>query len=249
MGSGFALRAPLTQTEHLDLSRGTGEALASKVSAEAAPRSAGVSTSKLAYRSALDDAFLLWLHRETSQGSVAPTSDVREDGPRLGRGSVSDSSRFLSRIKTTSGLLDQLFAQTRLAMVLTDPNAEDNPIVACNEAFCTLTGYERDEVVGRNCRFLQGEDTDQEEVARLRSCLATEGTCQFELLNHRKDGTPFWNGLHVSPIYGDDGKLAFYFGSQWNVTDRVEERHRADRAAERLADTLAAARWPWERPW
>ena len=155
---------------------------------------------------------------------------------------MTSTNHFLDRIKTTGDVLDQLFEQTKLGMVLTDPRANDNPIIACNDAFCRLTGYDRDEIVGRNCRFLQGPDTDREEVAQLKGCLARKDTCEFELLNYRKDGTPFWNALHVSPIYAEDGRLAYYFGSQWDVSEKAEQRLRADRASERLADALRASR-------
>ncbi len=126
-------------------------------------------------------------------------------------------------------LFEQAMAQTRMAVCLTDPNLLDDPIVFCNEAFERLTGYRREEIEGRNCRFLQGADTDQAQVSRLRKALHDEEVAVFELLNYRKDGSSFWNALHLGPIYDEDGKLRYFFGSQWDVTDihqaRAEERH------------------------
>ena len=129
-----------------------------------------------------------------------------------------------------SGLLfEKAMAQTRMAVCLSDPNQLDNPIVFCNEAFERLTGYQADEVLGRNCRFLQGEDTDPRKVASIRQALDEEKLVVIELLNYRKDGSTFWNTLHLGPIYDQDGQLIYFFGSQWDVTNlhqsRAEERH------------------------
>ncbi|QNE06224.1 PAS domain-containing protein [Croceicoccus marinus] len=129
-----------------------------------------------------------------------------------------------------SGLLfEQAMGQTRMAVCLTDPNQKDDPIVFCNEAFQQLTGYRSDEIVGRNCRFLQGPDTDQSQVAKIRDAIRAEEVVVVELLNYRKDGTTFWNTLHLGPIYDENGALKYFFGSQWDVTDihqsRADERH------------------------
>ena len=135
-----------------------------------------------------------------------------------------------SHFDGASGLLfEQAMAQTRMAVCLTDPNQKDDPIIFCNEAFQRLTGYERSEIVGRNCRFLQGPDTDQDQVGKIRDAIRDERVVVVELLNYRKDGSSFWNTLHLGPIYDSDGNLRYFFGSQWDVTDihqsRAEERH------------------------
>ncbi|MEL1249906.1 PAS domain-containing protein [Aurantiacibacter gilvus] len=126
-------------------------------------------------------------------------------------------------------LFEQAMAQTRMAVVLTDPNLPDDPIVFCNQAFQDLTGYEASEIVGRNCRFLQGADTDQEQVEKIRQAIREEDVVVVEILNYRKDGTRFWNTLHLGPIYDENGTLKYFFGSQWDVTDihqsRAEEHH------------------------
>ena len=126
-------------------------------------------------------------------------------------------------------LFEQAMAQTRMAICLTDPNQADDPIVFANRAFLELTGYAEDEVLGRNCRFLQGPDSDESAVERLRTALRRESVVVVELLNYRKNGTPFWNALHLGPIYNAEGKLMYFFGSQWDVTDvrsaRAEEHH------------------------
>ena len=124
-------------------------------------------------------------------------------------------------------LLTAAFQQTRMAMIATDPRQDDNPIIMINPSFQKLTGYSEAECVGRNCRFLQGENTDSGEVERIRTAIREEDEFFYtELLNYRKDGTPFWNALHVSAVHDDDGQLIYHFGSQWDVTERVENEQK-----------------------
>ncbi|MXO66972.1 PAS domain-containing protein [Altererythrobacter endophyticus] len=126
-------------------------------------------------------------------------------------------------------LFEQAMAQTRMAICLCDPHAEDTPIVFANRAFRALTGYDEEEIIGNNCRFLQGPDTDPKQVEKIRHALATEDVLVVELLNYRKDGSSFWNALHLGPVYDNDGNLMYFFGSQWDVSDvraaRAEEHH------------------------
>ena len=118
---------------------------------------------------------------------------------------------------------------TRMAMIITDPRRLDNPIVFANDAFLALTGYTRLEVTGRNCRFLQGPETDLAEVARVRDAIAAERDVHAELLNYRKDGSTFHNALFVSPVHDTDGTLLFFFASQFDVSDRYALRDERDR--------------------
>jgi PAS domain S-box-containing protein len=105
-----------------------------------------------------------------------------------------------------------------MPMIVTDARATDNPIVLANRAFLELTGYAADQVLGRNCRLLQGPSTSPAAVAEIRRGLAEGRDVDIELLNYRKDGTAFWNQLHISPIHDDDGETAYYFASQIDVT-------------------------------
>ncbi len=133
-------------------------------------------------------------------------------------------------------LFEQAMAQTRMAMCLCDPNLPDLPIVFANRAFRRLSGYSDEEILGRNCRFMQGPKTDQEPIQRIRDAIANEDVVVVELLNYRKNGTTFWNALHLGPIYNDKGELVYFFGSQWDVSDvraaRSEERHAREMARE-----------------
>jgi PAS domain S-box-containing protein len=109
---------------------------------------------------------------------------------------------------------------TRMPMILTDPNQPDNPIAFANKAFLDLTGYEESEVLGRNCRFLQGANTDREAVAALRETVNAAGSIALEILNYKRDGTPFWNAVFIGPVFDQQGKLAYQFASQLDVTRR-----------------------------
>lgn len=121
----------------------------------------------------------------------------------------------------------------RLPLVITDPARDDNPIVYANAAFLDLTGYGRDEVLGRNCRFLQGADTTAESRAALRDLIASARVDTIEIVNYRKDGTRFINALQVGPIMGEDGKPLYFFGSQLDVSERRATEETARRLAER----------------
>ena len=107
---------------------------------------------------------------------------------------------------------------TRMPMIITDPRQVDNPVVFANDAFCRLSGYERQEIVGRNCRFLQGPDTDPETVRRIREAVASEQSIEIDIRNRRKNGEPFWNRLLMAPVYDSDGRLAYFFASQVDVS-------------------------------
>lgn len=118
---------------------------------------------------------------------------------------------------------------TRMPMVITDPRQADNPIIFCNAAFQALTEYARDEILGRNCRFLQGPDTDRAAVARLRQAVQAQTYIDIDLLNYRKDGSSFWNALYLSPVRNAEGDVQFFFASQLDVSERVEAQSRVER--------------------
>lgn len=109
-----------------------------------------------------------------------------------------------------------------IGIILTDPSQEDNPITYANEKFADLTGYETDEVIGRNCRFLQGNDTDPDTVANIRDAINRQEPITTTIRNYRKDGTEFWNELTIAPVTDESGTLTNYVGFQRDVTDRIE---------------------------
>lgn len=121
---------------------------------------------------------------------------------------------------------------TRMPILITDPRQPDNPIIFANPAFVQLTGYSSDEVVGRNCRFLQGPDTDSSTVAYIRDATSKRKEIATEILNYRKDGSAFWNALFVSPVYNRAGELVYFFSSQLDISrrrDAEEALHQAQK--------------------
>jgi diguanylate cyclase (GGDEF)-like protein/PAS domain S-box-containing protein len=104
------------------------------------------------------------------------------------------------------------------ALAITDPRQTDNPIIYANPAFYELTGYSEEEIVGFNCRFLQGPLTDRNDVAKLREAIKQEQPIQITLLNYRKDGSTFWNELTVSPVTDDAGALTHFVAVQTEVS-------------------------------
>ncbi|BAQ45677.1 MULTISPECIES: hybrid sensor histidine kinase/response regulator [Methylobacterium] len=125
---------------------------------------------------------------------------------------------------------------TRMPMIVTDPRQPDNPIIFANQAFRAMTGYTPEELVGRNCRFLQGPETDRETVAEVRRAIAERKEIATEILNYRKNGSTFWNALFVSPVYDQKGDLVYFFGSQLDVSRRrdAEEALRQSQQMEAL---------------
>src|SRR5919202_757727 len=132
-------------------------------------------------------------------------------------------------------LREQALTASRGPIVITDPNEPDNPIVYANPAFERITGYSVEEAVGKNCRFLQGEDRDQPALGELRAAIREGRECQVILRNYKKDGTLFWNGLSIAPVHDEEGNLANFVG----VLDNITERKRAEEALKRQARQVA----------
>ena len=122
---------------------------------------------------------------------------------------------------------------TRMPMILTDPRQDDNPIVFANKAFLDLTGYEECEVLGRNCRFLQGAETDRDAVAEMRAAIDAKEAIALEVINYRRDGSSFWNAVFIAPVLGPDGELLYFFASQLDVTRR-RQSEQAFRQAQKM---------------
>ena len=151
-----------------------------------------------------------------------------------------DSSAVLAaqgEAATAQGALDRAVLATGCAFTLVDANHPDWPLRWVNPAFTSMTGYLPAEVVGRNCRLLQGPDTDRGQVEVLRAALKANRDVVVVLLNYRKNGTAFWNQLSVSPVLDSSGVTTHFVGVQTDVTDRVEAEQLRDQAlsAERTA--------------
>lgn len=150
-------------------------------------------------------------------------SGVEQDVSKAAR-----NAALIGRIADLRVGSEQLFLQTteqtRMALCISDPRKRDCPIVYSNAAFSDLTGYAREEIVGRNCRFLQGRGTRPAAVAKIREAIETERYTVVDILNYRKDGSAFWNAVHIGPIYDEHGELAYFFGSQWDITELLAAR-------------------------
>lgn len=137
-----------------------------------------------------------------------------------------------SRRKLASVISDETalagFSRVRVSMILTDPRAEDNPIVYVNSAFERTTGYARSAVIGRNCRFLQGEDTPKEDVDKLRAAISAQRDVSVDILNYRADGRPFMNRLIIAPITDSQGEVIYFLGIQKELYDTEREEDAAN---------------------
>ncbi|MEP0798552.1 PAS domain S-box protein [Funiculus sociatus] len=124
-------------------------------------------------------------------------------------------------VETLLYLLEQAIAYSGTGIVISDATLPDNPIIYCNRAFEKITGYSLNEIIGRNCRFLQGADTDPIAIQEVSTSIREGNTCQVVLKNYRKDGTPFWNELKISPVRDTKGRVIHYIGAQTDITERV----------------------------
>ena len=126
---------------------------------------------------------------------------------------MSDSQTNLER-GLEYALLERALASSQSGMVITDALKPDHPIAWCNQGFIEMTGYDAAEIIGRNCRFLQGKDTDPEKIRALRESVAAGKDCRVDIVNYRKNGKAFLNTLHISPIGDETGQITHFVGVQ-----------------------------------
>jgi PAS domain S-box-containing protein len=156
---------------------------------------------------------------------------------------VTERERRVERLR----LFERAIAEAGIGITIADARAEDEPLVFANDGFCELTGYDCEDVIGRNCRFLQGEDTDPAAVTEIRDALDAENPVSVTLRNYRADGTEFWNHLEVTPVEDDTGTVTHYLGFQRDVTERrermrlFEHLHEATRRLQRAESKDAVA--------
>ncbi len=123
----------------------------------------------------------------------------------------------------TNEFLREVINRVSTGIVITDPNQVDNPIIYVNQGFEKLTGYHSNDIVGKNCRFLQGDDTEQLEVDKLRNAIAKKESIVVILRNFKKNGEMFWNELALHPIYVGESKSLYFVGLQKDIT--TQKRH------------------------
>uniref|UniRef100_A0A0D3ALA5 non-specific serine/threonine protein kinase n=1 Tax=Brassica oleracea var. oleracea TaxID=109376 RepID=A0A0D3ALA5_BRAOL len=160
---------------------------------------------------------------DTGEDGISFKVSSEVDRSKMSRRSSEESSasesgafpRVSQELKTALSTLQQTF-------VVSDATQPDCPIVYASSGFFTMTGYSSKEIVGRNCRFLQGPDTDKKEVVKIRDCVKNGKSYCGRLLNYKKDGTPFWNLLTVTPIKDDQGNTIKFIGMQVEVSKYTE---------------------------
>jgi len=131
-------------------------------------------------------------------------------------------------------VLTQILDSCVNGVTLSDPDLEDSPIVYANKAFENMCGYPQEEIVGRNCRFLQGTDRDQPELARLRDAVKKGEPVEVTLRNYRKNGELFHNRLVVKPLTDDRGNVVYFLGVQYDITEHVNARKEIDKLSKQL---------------
>ena len=134
--------------------------------------------------------------------------------------------------------LTAMIGTSPIAAVISNPRLPDNPIVECNDAFVALTGYGREQIIGYNCRFLAGENTEPWLTEMLRNGIRRRQPVMVEILNYKNDGTPFRNAVMVAPIFDAGGELEYFLGSQVEIAEDVA---RANEARREVAHARVAA--------
>lgn len=146
-------------------------------------------------------------------------------------------------VEKDPGLIPQILSKILDSSVngitLADPDQEDMPIVYANHSFETMTGYSQADIIGHNCRFLQGKERDQEARATIRKAIDHCQPVEVTLRNFKKNGELFYNRLALTPLFDNDGKLMYYLGVQYDVTRQVLAEEEIKRLSEDL-ENLAA---------
>ena len=146
------------------------------------------------------------------------------------------------QVEKDAGIIPQILTQILDGSVngitLSDPDQDDNPIVYANKAFEQITGYSKEETVGRNCRFLHDQAKDQEELQPIRDAIKNAHPVEVTLKNFRKNGELFYNRLSIAPLFDNEGQLIYFLGVQYDVTEQIQ----AQQEIKKLTDTLNALR-------
>jgi len=145
-------------------------------------------------------------------------------------------------VEKDTGLIPQVLSQILDSCVngvtLSDPDLEDMPIIYANKAFEDMTGYSQEEIIGRNCRFLQGDDREQEGRYKIREALEKRQSVSVNLRNYRKNGELFYNHLSITPLFDNQGNVIYFLGVQYDVTQQVLAEEEIERLNSELGDIL-----------
>lgn len=145
-------------------------------------------------------------------------------------------------VKKDNGLIPQVLSaildECVNGVTLADPDLEDSPIIYANKAFERLTGYSQEDIIGRNCRFLQGDDRDQEARQQIADAMKNQQVIEVTLRNYRKDGSLFLNRLKITPLFDSKQRVIYYLGVQYDITEQVNANNEIE-SLNRLLKTLA----------
>lgn len=147
---------------------------------------------------------------------------------------ISEDITDRKRVEERMLIRDRIFQSVSIAILITNASQSDNPIIYCNPAFEEITGYSRDEIIGRSCRFLHNDDNDQQGIKELRKAIEEKRKCTVVLRNYKKDGTLFWNELTMSPVRDELGQLTHFVGVINDITQRKETEKVLQKAHDEL---------------
>ncbi|WP_066191039.1 MULTISPECIES: PAS domain-containing protein [Gracilibacillus] len=144
----------------------------------------------------------------------------------------------MSNIDKKHFLFEKALDYTKVGLIITDPSLDDHPIIFVNNGFTEMTGYEEEEVIGQNCRILQGEETDPDNLSKIRLAIKHKESVTVQLYNYKKDGTPFWNELSIDPVWVEEEGKYYFVGIQQDMTNE-KEQERLLKAALQEMDQLS----------
>jgi PAS domain S-box-containing protein len=146
-------------------------------------------------------------------------------------------------VEKDNGLIPQILSsildECVNGVTLADPDLEGTPIVYANKAFERLTGYAQEDIIGHNCRFLQGPDREQEARYQIAEALKNHKPIEVTLRNYRKDGTLFFNHLKITPLFDRKGRVIYYLGVQYDITYQENAKNEISELTRLLNDTLS----------
>lgn len=181
------------------------------------------------YRIFRPDGEERWIRNRAHLGRDANGNVIRIDGLAADITKRKQAEEALRSAMRENSQLAAAIANLTTGVTITDPTLPDNPIIFVNPAFTAITGYSAAEVMGSNCRFLQGKDTDFTVVKVMREAIASKQPIMCVVLNYCKDGTPFWNELTINPVFDNEGKLINFIGLQNDITVRKQTEEAIER--------------------
>lgn len=181
------------------------------------------------YRILRPDGEVRWLHDRAHLARDANGSVIRIDGIATDITKRKQAEEALQAAMRENNQLASAIANLTTGVTITDPSLPDNPIIFANQGFTAITGYSPSEAIGRNCRFLQGEETAPAVIKAMRKAIAARQPGTYVLLNYRKDGTKFWNELTINPVFDKEGKLINFIGLANDITVRKQTEEAIER--------------------